>query len=1200
MEPPRPTSACSATAIGHAALGLGAFLGLLLSAISTTAAPSAKPTPAADAMALLHRNCLACHGPEHQRGGLSLATRELTLKGGDSGRVIAPGKPDRSPLLKSLGPDADPHMPPKRQLAPQQIELVRRWIETGAKWDDAALARLNAPREIHLEALPAGHQPVQALALSPDGKRLAIGRAGRLSIHDLAATNQPVLQEIEAHPDLIHAMAWSPDGRWIATGGFREIHVWSATNLASVWSVSVPPPPAPPNKRGPQTPPPAPALLGRVTALRFSPQSGALIAADGAPSASGWVRLYAAETGQPLGSWMAHADTIYDLSLSPDGGLLATAGGDKLIKTWELVSQKEVARLEGHSSAVMGVAFNTNANELVSVGADKQLKLWDLKTREATVTIGGRKESFTSVAWSANGTRVVTGDDAGQVHSFSEFKPHTGEQSSATATERRLGAWPEIIHAVAISADGKSIFAGGQDGVVRALSSEGTVIAQFQPTSSSASASTAEIAPSFVGDVLPILAKAGCSAGSCHARADGQNGFKLSVFSYDPKADYAEIVKEARGRRVFPSAPDESLLLLKATATIDHGGGQRIETSSDFYTTLARWIRGGMVYQRTNEPALAHLRVDPAERSYKKGATQPLKVLAEFSDGTSKDVTRFAEFISQEKEIAQVSEEGVIKVGTLSGESVVVARYLGFVDASRITVPAETTLPAERLAALPRYNFIDDLAYAQFQKLGLFPSDLCSDAEFLRRAYLDLIGVLPTPEDAREFLQGDADNSRERRAALVERLLQRPEFGDFWANKWADLLRPNPDRVGVKSVFLLDQWLRDSFRANKPYDAFAREIITAEGSNHRDGPIVVYRDRREPPELATMFSQLFLGVRLECAKCHHHPNEKWSQDDFYQMAAVFRGVHQKGAGLSPPISAGSETFYAAAGGSVNHPVSGVSMKPRPPDGPWLEEGGDALDPRQAFARWLTAPENPFFARAIVNRVWASLFGRGFVEPVDDFRVSNPPSNGPLLDALSADFARHGFDAKHLLRTITSSRLYQLSSTPNDSNLADTRNYSRSYRRRLPAETLLDAVNDITGVDDEFNGCPPGTRAMQTWSYKVRSQFLDAFGRPNSSSDCPCERDVRTSVVQALHMMNSRRLQEKLAGSEGRVNTLAKGDLPPDKIVTELYLATLSRYPSTDELQRATAPFAADPAARRAAIEDVLWALLNSAEFVFNH
>jgi hypothetical protein len=338
---------------------------------------------------------------------------------------------------------------------------------------------------------------------------------------------------------------------------------------------------------------------------------------------------------------------------------------------------------------------------------------------------------------------------------------------------------------------------------------------------------------------------------------------------------------------------------------------------------------------------------------------------------------------------------------------------------------------------------------------------------------------------------------------------------------------------------------------------------------------------------------------MECAKCHHPPNEKWSQDDFYQFAAYFAPVKQKGVGLSPPISGGMETFYFAGSGKVVHPVTEEVMMPRPPDGqpPTVATNSD---PRRALAEWLTQPDNPFFARAAVNRVWAGFFGRGFVQPVDDFRTSNPPANEPLLNALAADFASHGYSLKQLMRTILSSRLYQLSSTPNEFNLADTRNFSRSYRRRLPAEVMVDAVADVTGVPDDFNGCAPGTRAIQTWSYKVRSQFLDAFGRPNSSSDCPCERDARTSVVQSLHMMNSRGLQTKLSSAEGRVKKLADGKLTPDEIVTELYLSTFSRFPTANELKTAAAAYAADGATRKTATEDVLWALLNSPEFQFNH
>ena len=1165
-------------------------------------------------MGLLHDQCLSCHNEEKKKGGLSMHSRTALLKGGDSGKVISSGKPDTSLLFKALQPDADPHMPPKKQLSTNQIEIVRRWIAEGMKWDEAALRGEKRVREVKLESLPSGHAPALAVALAPDGRLLAIGRGQRIVVHDTLATNFPVVADFEAHRDAVRALAWSPDGRTLASGAFREMALWDTNGFKASWSVRT-------------------GWVGRVTALRFSAYGGALVAADSAVAESGWIRLFAADSGKPTAAWLAHADSISDLAVSPDGGMLATAGGDKVIKLWEMISQREIARLEGHVGVVTGLGFNTNGTELVSVGVDKQLKIWDVKTRESTLTIGGRKHGFNAAAWSANGGSVFAVDDDGAMASFKNFKRHTGEQSSATADEKQLGRWPEPLHSVAVSADGNRAFTGGQDGVVYAVSGEGKLLATLRrveniteasPSTSSRHdeapiltkkskpkkdqslltlATTSErvrlesagSSPSFVRDVMPLLARAGCAAGSCHAKADGQNGFKLSVFNYDLKSDFAEIVKEGRGRRVFPAAPEESLLLLKSTLAVEHGGGQRIEPGSPTHETLLRWIRGGMIYQHTNEPALVRVDVEPREQRYKKGAKQPLRVTAHYSDDTTRDVTALADYSASDKEIAAVDETGIVRVGQLSGESAVVARYMGFVDAARITIPADRLLPEERYAALPRNNFIDDLARAQFRKLGLFPSEPCTDAEFLRRSTLDAIGLLPSADEARAFL---ADSSPRKRELWIERLLAHPAYADFWANKWADLLRPNPDRVGVKSVFTLDQWLRESFRANKPYDQFAREILLAEGNNHRDGPAVIYRDRREPSDLTTMFSQLFLGVRMECAKCHHHPNEKWSQDDFYQFAAFFGTVKHKGAGLSPPISAGNETFYFAPGGTVKHPLTDEVMKPRPPDGAFADD--TKTDPRRELVAWLTAEKNPFFARAAVNRVWAGFFGRGFVDPVDDFRVSNPVVNEPLLDAVAADFARHGYDLKHLMRTILQSRLYQLSSAPNEWNLTDTKNFSRSLRRRLPAEALLDAVVDVTGVPEEFNGVPPGARAMQTWSYKIGSHFLDAFGRPNSSSDCPCERDLRTSVVQSLHMMNSKALQAKLTHGTGRAATLAASTRSPEDIVTELYFTLFNRPPTEAELKTATAAFAAKDATRQTATEDVFWALLNSAEFVFNH
>lgn len=1175
----RPPAFSIVNRLARAVVALGVLTSFLLIHLQVVAAElSSSPrelTPRA--MQLLARNCVSCHDAENQKGGLQLTSREAAIKGGDNGPALTPGKPDASPLWRMLAAEADPHMPPKKQLSEAQMDLVRDWIKAGAKWDAKALAVASAPREVKLEPFSVAYSPVFALAVSPDDQRLVVARGQKFVVHDLSATNFPVLLESEAQRDMVRTLAWHPSGESFASGAFRNVTLWDAATLKPIWSVST-------------------NLLGRITALHFSPDGDHLIVADAVAADSGWVRVLDGRLGRELHAWPAHADAILSLAVSRDGKRLATAGADKVVKVWDLATRKEFNQLEGHTAAALGVSFNTNANELVSVSSDKQLKVWDVPTREAFASVTKHKYGFNDVRWSADGKTIVAVDDNGSLIAFTYIKRHSGSQSSDTLKERVLGKWPDVLHCVAVSADGKRFFAGADDGSVYAVSGSGRLLAKLERNPPSALTIGKGPTPSFVRDVLPALSKAGCMAGSCHAKADGQNGFKLSVFSYDPRGDYAEIVKEARGRRVFPAAPEESLLLLKATYAVEHGGGERFERNSDTYKLLLGWIRGGMVFQHSNEPVLTRISVEPHERTYRKGAKQQLKVRAHYNDGSKREVTALADYVANDKELAQVSDSGEVRVGSVSGESVIVARYMGFVDAARVTIPSERTLPAKQFAALPVHNFIDKLAYEQFRRLGLLPSDLCTDWEFLRRASLDTIGVLPTPDETRRFL---ADTSSDKRARWIEHLLSHPAYADYWANKWADLLRPNPDRVGVKSVFVLDQWLRESFRANKPYDQFVREILLAEGANHRDGPAVVYRDRREPTELTTSFSQLFLGTRMECAKCHHHPNEKWTQEDFYQFAAFFGPVKRKGGGLSPPISGGFETFFFAPGGMVKHPVSDEVMTPRPLGGESLNVSTN-VDPRPLLAEWLTNAKNPFFAKAGVNRVWANFFGRGFVDPVDDFRVSNPASNETLLQALADDFATHGYDLKHLMRTILSSRLYQLSSTPNDANLTDTKNYSRSYRRRLPAEVLLDAVNDVTGVPDEYNGCPPGTRALQTWSYKVRSQFMDAFGRPNSSSDCPCERDMRTSVTQALHLMNSRSLQSKLANASGRVKQLADSKMSPEEIVTELYLVALCRFPTPEEMKSATGAFVVPDATRQTATEDVLWALLNSAEFLFNH
>ncbi len=695
-------------------------------------------------------------------------------------------------------------------------------------------------------------------------------------------------------------------------------------------------------------------------------------------------------------------------------------------------------------------------------------------------------------------------------------------------------------------------------------------------------------------DVLPILTRAGCNAGACHGKARGQNGFQLSLLGFDADFDYTAIAEEARGRRVFPAAPEHSLLLRKPTGQVSHGGGKRLELGSADYEVLHRWIAEGMPRKTAGAPMLERIAVEPAERILANHAEQQLLVTASYSDGTTRDVTHLATFQSNESAIAAVRPDGLIKAGPVPGEAAIMARFMQKFAVCNVAIPLTGTVPAELYARLPRSNFIDGHVWDKLQRLGITPSEPAGDATFLRRAYLDVIGRLPTPAETRAFL---ADGAPDKRRRLVDQLLERPEYADYWANKWADLLRPNPYRVGIKAVYNLDAWLREAFRRNKPYDQFVRELITAQGSTFRQGAVTVFRDRRDPAEITPMISQLFLGIRLDCAKCHHHPFEVWGQEDFYGLAAYFARIGRKGTGLSPPISGSEEIVFTGTRGEVKHPLTGQVLDPKPLFGkaPALEA---ERDPRQALADWIVSDDNPYFARVLVNRVWADLMGRGLVDPVDDLRATNPPSNGPLLEALARDFRQQGYDLKKLLRTILTSYVYGLSSMPNERNAADTRNYSRHYRQRLQAEVLLDAISDITGVPESFAAMPAGSRATELWTFRTQSLFLDSFGRPDPNQDPPCERTSDTSVVQALHLMNAPNLHRKVTSDAGRAATLAASAKTPREIVEELYALVYGRLPADEERAVCLNLFEQPGASRRQVTEDLLWALLNTPEFVF--
>jgi hypothetical protein len=693
----------------------------------------------------------------------------------------------------------------------------------------------------------------------------------------------------------------------------------------------------------------------------------------------------------------------------------------------------------------------------------------------------------------------------------------------------------------------------------------------------------------FENDVLPILSRFGCNSSGCHGKAEGQNGFKLSIFGFDPQADRFALLEEGRGRRVFPAMPDESLVLKKASGGVPHGGGARIQRAGPEYRMLREWIAVGGPAGDPAAPKVAAIRVSPRDRRLPMGARQQLRVIARYSDGRETDVTRHARFQSNHDELVRVDDFGLVTAGENPGEAAVMAAYMGAVDVFRAIVPRESRGGEARPSQPPpRYNFIDALVDAKLEALNIRPSKLCSDEAFLRRACLDVIGTLPTADEVRSFL---AEARGDRRARLIDRLLSRREYADYWALKWADLLRVDKQTLGARQAYAYYAWIRDSFAANKPYDRFVREAIAAEGLLPQSAAGYLYKIDASPGKIGSTVSQVFLGVRIECAQCHHHPYDRWSQTDYYGMQAYFAQVAFKPTPQGEFLTAlaATPTVNPRTGQAVFAHVLGASNPARPPEG----------DRRRQLAAWLTAPENPWFARCFVNRMWSHYLGRGIVEPVDDFRRTNPPSNPELLDALAKRFVASRFDVKALVRTITASRTYQLSSEPNESNERDEQNASRALLRPLDAEVLLDAICQATGVGEKFRGVPAGPRAIELWDNQVPNYFLKLFGRPVRVSSCTCERNAEPSVSQVLHVLNSPEIHAKLSSAGGRVAELCERLDDDRALVDELYLTFFARYPS-DEERRISVESFKEASSRRRGAEDLAWSLLNTVEFLFNH
>lgn len=731
--------------------------------------------------------------------------------------------------------------------------------------------------------------------------------------------------------------------------------------------------------------------------------------------------------------------------------------------------------------------------------------------------------------------------------------------------------------------DGKTIVKAVASGVVAELPVEVVGVKNDVPVN-------------FPNQITPIFTKLGCNGGGCHGKSSGQNGFKLSLLGFYPEDDHEFLVKEGRGRRIFAPSPGESLLLTKPIGKSPHGGGKRMDADSFEFKLISRWIEQGMPYGTDKDPYVVGIKCLPEGRVMDRGADQQITVMAMYSDGTTEDVTRMALYEANDPEMAEVTVTGLVKTLDLAGEVAIMARYQGQVSVFRSTIP----LGAEIAAKPPIKNLVDEAVIGKLDVLGIPASPVCDDGTFLRRVYIDITGTLPTEAEVAAFL---ADNDANKRDKVVDQLLDSPSYADYFANKWNMVLRNkkrNNDKLGPTYGF--HKWIWASLYENKPYDQFVREIITATGDAEDNPPVAWYREVDLATEQVEDVSQLFLGLRIQCARCHHHPFEKWSQDDYYGMAAFFSRVGRKNVVHGTNQMRDKRIFSIDTQGpaQAKNERTGKMLAPTGLGGkPYTVTADD--DPRYLLADWLSDPQNPFFAKAVVNRYWKHFFSRGIVEPEDDMRETNPPTNPELLNRLSESFVASKFDLKQLVRTICTSSTYQLSSLPNEYNLKDKQNFSRYYPKRLTAEVLYDAFHQVTSTNQSYNGLPAGTKAIQLPDASIGPYFLKVFGQPQADTACECERSQEANLAQSLHLLNSSEIQTKIADAKGRASVFAGDkDHSNEAKIRELYRWVYSREPDAEEMKIAATHLEKHKDNPKIAYEDIVWALINSKEFLFNH
>lgn len=824
-----------------------------------------------------------------------------------------------------------------------------------------------------------------------------------------------------------------------------------------------------------------------------------------------------------------------------------------------------------------------------------------------------------SASWAAESSLVVTPNTITLLDAFSRRQLLVeAEGRDATRTAKFVSSQPTIV-----SVDSAGYVTPLSDGVAEISVTIGQATTKIPVT---VSGTTNARSVDFSTEIVPLLSRFGCNAGGCHGKQGGQNGFQLSLFGFDTEFDYSALVKEARGRRVNVGSASDSLLLRKAIGSAPHGGGRRIELGSEPYRLLRSWIESGAPASSPEVPHVVKLQVSPKERvmnvgrallpvisaadeatrfsanlnatgkSARPATTQQLAVIAEYSDGSQRDVTRQADFASNLDVVASVSSDGLVQTTGQSGEAAIMTRYMGQVAVFMALVPHGE--PLKEIAGFTPKTEIDRLVMEKWKKLGLKPSPQIDDATFLRRVTLDLCGRLPTADEVRAFLN---DSSPAKRDAVVDRLLESPDYSAFFALRWGSILRNSQLAGANRAAYAFHNWIKDQIARNVPYDEFVRGVVAASGE-WQDAPAInrYWQMRDDLLHQSTAdTAQVFLGLRLQCAKCHHHPYEKYSQEDYYGLSGFFTRLGQKAFGEPPPYFTSPNVTSG-----VQSPLTKASPKPKYLDGDYVEFTAEQ-DPRHALVDWMIKPENPYFARVMVNRLWGHFFGRGIVHEVDDLRETNPPSNPELLKWLADDFKSHKFDVKHSIRQMVTSHVYQLSSLPTPDNEHDRQNYARFYARRMIAEVFLDSVNQAAGFRERFNGVGGTARAVDLPHEGFGSYFLDAFDRPQRVTACECERSPGATLAQVLLLSNSDEIENKLSNGEARIAKLfdpklaEKDKKPLRDVVDELYLASVSRLPTSDETKTALA-YLEQQEDKRQAAEDLLWTLLNSKEFMFNH